>query len=134
MSLLVLISAFLLLLTVAWSLYSEFFGLRPWRDYQNRFRRRLFRLSAEANRQAPQADEQTFYATPDYKKLKAAVDAAAHAALPTDHQIQAQIDLLDRQRAAMTPSFPDRSRQSRRPHLSTGSRFRTATRAPRTPS
>ena len=35
---LILISAFLLLLTVAWSLYTEFFGLRPWRDYQNRFR------------------------------------------------------------------------------------------------
>ena len=31
LSQLVLISAFLLLLTVAWSLYSEFFGLRPWR-------------------------------------------------------------------------------------------------------
>ncbi len=38
MSLLVLISAFILLLTVAWSLYSEFFGLRPWRSYQDQFR------------------------------------------------------------------------------------------------
>ena len=32
MSLLILVSAFLLLLTVAWSLYAEFFGLRPWRE------------------------------------------------------------------------------------------------------
>ena len=52
MSLLVLISAFLLLLTVAWSLYSEFFGLRPWRDYQDRFRDVYSALSAEADRPA----------------------------------------------------------------------------------
>ncbi len=47
-------SAFLLLLTVAWSLYSEFFGLRPWRDYQNRFRTAVLQLSA-ASRSASAA-------------------------------------------------------------------------------
>ncbi len=36
MSVLILVSVFLLLVTVAWSLYVEFFGLRPWRDYQDR--------------------------------------------------------------------------------------------------
>ena len=34
---LVLISAFILVLTVAWSLYDEFFELRPWRSYQSEF-------------------------------------------------------------------------------------------------
>jgi len=34
---LVLLSAFLLMLTVAWSLYDEFYGLRPWRSYQGEF-------------------------------------------------------------------------------------------------
>ena len=33
----ILVSAFLLLLTVAWSLYDEFYGLRPWRSYQRKF-------------------------------------------------------------------------------------------------
>ena len=33
----ILISAFLLMLTVGWSLYDEFFGLRPWRSYQTQF-------------------------------------------------------------------------------------------------
>ena len=39
LSLVILVSTFLLLITVAWSLYSELFGLRPWRSYQDRFRR-----------------------------------------------------------------------------------------------
>ena len=32
-----LISAFLLMLTLAWALYEEEFGLRPWRSYQKEF-------------------------------------------------------------------------------------------------
>ena len=32
-----LISAFLLVVTVAWSLYDELYGQRPWKDYQKRF-------------------------------------------------------------------------------------------------
>ena len=105
MTLLALASIFLLLLTVAWSFYSEFFGLRPWLSYQNRFRT-LY--SAYLNKQIKQrkADEQAVFTTPDYQKLKAAVDSAAIANVaPTDRQIQTQVDLLDRQRAAMTPSF-----------------------------
>ncbi len=104
MSVLILISVFLLLLTVSWSLYAEFFGLRPWREYQSRFRD-LYSTYLRKQINQRKNQEQAFYATPDYKKLKATVDAAAAAALPMDHQIQAQIDLLDRQRAAMTGTF-----------------------------
>ena len=32
-----LIASFLLILTVAWSFYVEFYGLQPWRGYQSRF-------------------------------------------------------------------------------------------------
>ncbi len=76
LSLLILISAFLLLLTVAWSLYSEFFGLRPWRDYQDRFRQVYSNYLHKQIAQRKSA-EQALYATPDYQKLKAAVDSAA---------------------------------------------------------
>lgn len=106
LSLLILISAFLLLLTVAWSLYSEFFGLRPWRDYQDRFRQVYSNYLRKQITQRKSA-EQALYATPDYQKLKAAVDSAGLSALPADRQIQAQIDLLDRQRAVLTPAFQD---------------------------
>ena len=103
---LILVSAFLLLLTVAWSLYSEFFGLRPWRDYQNRFRT-LYSSYLRKQIAQRRSAEQALFATPDYQKLKAAVDSAGSASLPADHQIQAQIDLLDRQRAVLTPDFQD---------------------------
>ena len=104
MSVLILVSVFLLLLTVAWSLYGEFFGLRPWRDYQAQFRD-LYSSYLRKQISQRRTQEQAFYASPDYKKLKAAVDAAGAAALPEDRKIQAQIDVLDRQRAAMTGTF-----------------------------
>ncbi len=103
---LILISAFLLLLTVAWSLYSEFFGLRPWRSYQNRFSG-LYASYLQKQIAQRRAAEQALYATPDYQKLKTAVDAAGRSALPADRQISEQIDLLDRQRAVLTPDFQD---------------------------
>jgi cytochrome c551/c552 len=100
------VSAFLLLLTVAWSLYSEFFGLRPWRDYQNRFRN-LYAGYLQKQIGQRRSSEQALYATPDYQKLKAAVDSAGRSVLPADRQITDQIDLLDRQRAILTPDFQD---------------------------
>ena len=103
---LILISAFLLLLTVAWSLYTEFFGLRPWRDYQNRFRT-LYAGYLQKQIDQRRKAEQALYATPDYQKLKAAADNAARTVLPADRQITDQIDLLDRQRAILTPDFQD---------------------------
>lgn len=104
MSLLVLISAFILLLTVAWSLYSEFFGLRPWRSYQDQFRE-VYSTYLQKQIGQRKAQEQAFYATPGYQKLKADVQTALTAAAPMDRQIQAQIDLLDAQRAAITDAF-----------------------------
>ena len=104
MSLLILISTFLLLLTVAWSLYAEFFGLRPWRAYQEKFRS-VYGQYLQKQTLSRRAQEVAFYSTPGYQKLKTVVDAAAAAAIPTDRDLQTKIDLLDRQRAAMTPAF-----------------------------
>ena len=132
MSLLVLISAFILLLTVAWSLYAEFFGLRPWRSYQDQFR---VVYSSYLQKQIGQrkAQEQAFYATPTYQKMKADVQAKLTAAAPTDRQIQAQIDLLDAQRAAITDGFRPPAERSA-PSLTTWSRRRKVTRAARLPN
>jgi cytochrome c2 len=106
MGLLVLVSMVLLLVTVAWSLWDEFYGLRPWRGYQTTFRG-AFATHLEKQIAARRSAEQAFQATPDYQRLSAAVQTAANAALPADRQAQAEIDLLDRQRAAMTPAFQD---------------------------
>ena len=101
---LVLISVFLLMLTVSWSLYDEFYGLRPWRSYQSEFSK-VYSSYLEKQYQKRKADEQKFYATPEYQKLFADVKAAHEAAKAQDEQIGRQIDLLDRQRAAMTDMF-----------------------------
>src|SRR3984893_6417458 len=101
---LVLISVFVLMLTVSWSLYDEFYGLRPWRKYQAEFSSAYSSYLDKEYRQR-RADEQKFYATPEYTKLVADVKAATDAARVKDQEIGQQIDLLDRQRAAMTASF-----------------------------
>ena len=101
---LVLISVFILMLTVSWSLYDEFYGLRPWRKYQAEFSSAYSNyLDKEYNQR--KAAEQKFYATPEYMKLVADVKAATDAARTQDQEIGKQIDLLDQQRAAMTDSF-----------------------------
>jgi cytochrome c551/c552 len=101
---LVLISVFLLMLTVSWSLYDEFYGLRPWRSYQSEFSK-VYSSFLQKQYQKRKADEQKFYATPQYQKLLADVKAAHDAAKAADQQIGQQIELLDRQRAAMTDMF-----------------------------
>ncbi len=106
MSLLVLISVFILMITVAWSLWAEFFGLRPWRDYQ-----RTFTASYESylNRQiaGEKKLEDSVTSSPDYKQLMAAVQTAQATAKPVDEDIQQQLALLEEQRTAMTPAFQD---------------------------
>jgi len=72
---LLLISMFILMLTVAWSLYDEFFGLRPWRGYQREFTSSFETYLGKQIDQAKKT-EATALASPAYKALRAAVDAA----------------------------------------------------------
>src|SRR5690348_8789789 len=90
---LVLISVFILMLTVSWSLYDEFYGLRPWRKYQAEFSSAYSNYLDKEYKQR-KADEQKFYATPEYLKLLADVKAATDAAKTKDQEIGQQIDLL----------------------------------------
>ena len=76
---LVLISVFILLLTVSWSLYDEFYGLRPWRNYQAQFSSAYSNYLDKEYKQR-KTDEQKFYATPEYQKLMADVKSATEAA------------------------------------------------------
>ena len=101
---LVLISVFLLMLTVSWSLYDEFYGLRPWRSYQSEFSK-VYSNYLKKQYQTRKGDEQKFYATPQYQKLLSDVKAATDSSRAADQQISQKVDLLDRQRAAMTESF-----------------------------
>ena len=100
----ILVCAFILMLTVAWSLYDEFYGLRPWRHYQDQFST-AYSNYLDKQYQLRKVDEQKLYSGDAYKKMSADIKAASDAARSQDQQIGQQIDLLDRQRAAMTDAF-----------------------------
>ncbi len=92
------------MLTVAWSLYDEFYGLRPWLSYQNRFIARVCAVSPgaiEAAKGRRSRDESHAGVPEAAAALKSATDAAA----PADARLSAEMDLLDQQRAAMTDAF-----------------------------
>jgi hypothetical protein len=86
---LVLISVFILMLTVSWSLYDEFYGLRPWRSYQGEFSK-AYSAFLEKQYAQRKGDEQKFYSTPQYLKLTADIKAATDAAAGTT---AAEVDL-----------------------------------------
>ncbi|MGA9483879.1 MAG: hypothetical protein WBV48_18290, partial [Candidatus Acidiferrales bacterium] len=101
-----LIASFLLIITVAWSFYVEFYGLQPWREYQSRFAK-AYSSYLQKEVKVQKQNEDTVYASADYKALLAKVDAAEKAAKVQDDQIAKQIALLDDQRAALGDAFKD---------------------------
>jgi cytochrome c551/c552 len=101
-----LIASFLLILTVAWSFYVEFYGLQPWREYQSRFAKAYSSYLAKAVKDQKKSED-AVYSSADYKALVAKVDAAEKTAKAQDEDIAKQIALLDDQRAAMGDAFKD---------------------------
>jgi cytochrome c551/c552 len=101
-----LIASFILILTVAWSFYDEVYGLRPWRTYQRTFASAYAGyLQKEVGEQ--KKSEDALYSSPEYKNLRETLDRFEKEAEPKDSEIQKQIDLLDRQRAALLDSYQD---------------------------
>src|SRR5580704_5449820 len=105
-STILLISVFLLMVTVAWSLYDEFFGLRPWRGYQRDFTAAYEKYLTKQIAQEKKTEAAVF-AAPDYVQLKSNLDAAQKSVQGADAQLDQQLALLEEQRAAMTPAFQD---------------------------
>ncbi len=101
-----LVSAFLLILTLGWALYQEDFGLRPWRSYQRRFGEAYSAYLQKAIA-GQEAQEKAVYSSPEYLKLRSTAEDLEKAAKPSDAEIEKKIELLDKQRAAMTDAFQD---------------------------
>jgi len=106
LSVAILVSAFLLLLTVAWSLYDEFYGLRPWRSFQRRFARVY---SQYVKKTIPQQAERekAIKASAGYQKLDEQVKAAEKAAGPRLRETSQESDYVDRRLAALTDMFQE---------------------------
>ena len=99
-----LVTVLLLMLTVAWAMWQEMFGLRPWRGYQERFAKAYV---AYLKIQIPKQDEKkkAIEASADYQKLDAAAKAAEAAAKPQLDKIKAQIAFVNRRTAALQDTF-----------------------------
>ncbi len=95
----ILVSSFLLVLTLAWALYDEFFGLRPWRSYQREFSavyEKYLQRQIPLQKVALQAVEDS----PKYRQLNEAYRGARAAAKPRLDQIDAEtafVNLLRRE-------------------------------------
>ncbi len=106
-----LICALLLMLVVAWSLWDEVYGQRPWKNMQREFvareTRYLKRLKKQGN-----ATEKEVRASAEYQQLDADAQAAKQAAEPARKENERKIKFIDQQLAAITEPF-----QEKRGHL-----------------
>ena len=99
-----LVTVLLLMLTVAWAMWQEMFGLRPWRSYQTRFANAYVKyLKTEIPKQL--AREQAIRDSADYKKLEAAAKAAEADAKPQLDKIKQDIAFVSRRTAALQETF-----------------------------
>ncbi|HXN21274.1 MAG TPA: c-type cytochrome [Candidatus Dormibacteraeota bacterium] len=100
----ILVSSFLLVLVLAWALYDEMFGLRPWRSYQRRF---VTAYQSFLNKQVPQqqATLDAVVNSTEYKRLQAAGQAAMAVAQPRVTQIDNETRFINLQLSDITESF-----------------------------
>jgi cytochrome c1 len=84
-----LLSALLLILTLGWALYDEFFGLRPWKEYQRTF---VQRYSAFLKKQIPnqRTKEKAIENSPEFLALKQQLEDLKKATDPQVKQLDAQ--------------------------------------------
>ena len=101
-----LVSSILLLLSLFWALYDEFYGLRPWKDYQERFAQVYGKFLDKAIADQT-AKEATLEQSPTYQKLNTELEAARAAIKPREDEINAELILIDRRIAALTDAYAE---------------------------
>lgn len=100
-----LLAASLILVgTLAWALYDEFYGLRPWKPYQREFIRLYTRYLEKAIPEQAAA-EQRVRESKAFQKLEQQFQAAEAAAAPRVSEIDREIRDLDRRISVLTDVF-----------------------------
>src|SRR5829696_5538887 len=106
-----LVSALLMTISIAWALYDEAFGQRPWksmqREFVSRYTRYLDSIKANAGKSEAEIKE-----SPEYQELDAQAKAAAEQVQPEVEQIDTQVKLAQAKLNAITDTF-----QNQRGHL-----------------
>jgi cytochrome c2 len=99
-----LVSALLLTISIAWALYDEAFGQRPWkgmqREFVARYSRYLDSIKANAGKSETEIKE-----GPEYQQLDADVKAAEEQVKPEVSQIDSEVALVQKKLDAITEPF-----------------------------
>ena len=99
-----LVSALLLTISIAWALYDEAFGQRPWkrmqREFVSRYSRYLDSIKANAGKSEKEIKE-----SPEYQQLDADYQAAKQQVDPETKQIDAQVASVQKKLDAVTEPF-----------------------------
>lgn len=102
-----LVSALLLMAVLAWALYDEAYGQRPWKDMQRTFVARetsyLKRLKRNGNQTEKEVKE-----SPEYQQLASDAQTAKEAAEPERKEIEEKVRVIDQQLAAITDDFQNK--------------------------
>jgi len=100
----ILVSSFLLVLSLAWALYDEMISLRPWRSYQKRF---VAAYEQYLSRQIPaqKKRELEIEQSAEFQRLSTALKAAREEARPQLEQIDRDTVLVNRQLSAVSDAF-----------------------------
>ncbi len=86
-----LISVLLLMVTVAWSLYDEGYGQRPYKDYQQRFVRQ-YTTYLESLKPKQASSEEALRQSPEYQRLEQAFDEAQKAVAPRLRDLDREVN------------------------------------------
>ncbi|HEU0252669.1 MAG TPA: hypothetical protein VFR12_06510, partial [Pyrinomonadaceae bacterium] len=99
-----LVCALLMTLSIAWALYDEAFGQRPWkgmqREFVSRYNRYLESIKANAGKSEAEIME-----SPEYVQLKDQEEAARAEIKDRDAEITANVSLIQKKLDAVTDPF-----------------------------
>lgn len=99
-----LLCALLMTISIAWALYDEAFGQRPWkgmqREFVSRYTRFLDSIKANAGRSEAEIKE-----SPEYQELDAAATAARERITAQDEELGAKVRVIQRRLDALTDPF-----------------------------
>jgi len=95
-----LIASVLLLITLTWSLYDEFFGLRPWKEYQRAF---VQRYGAFLRKQIPsqRAKQKTIETSSEFLALKQKLEDLQKETAPKVKELDAASARVEARTAAV---------------------------------
>jgi cytochrome c551/c552 len=101
-----LIASLLLTVGLGWALYDEFFGMRPWKDYQRQFKTRYTHfLQKEIPNQ--EKAEKAILASAEYQALEQKLKDAEGAAQAGLKDIDGQLSEIEHRQTFVTPLYTD---------------------------